>query len=146
MVENIQPADTPPNRALRLTFEYEGSSVRLVSSQTVDMILPPSHPLEARENETGFWFTLADAAGKPVYRRIVQNPIRLDREVFSQDPKKSIHRLDQPKPKGSFVVLVPDFAPARTLILFSHPLELKSAAAPARELRRFNLSELEKKQ
>ena len=53
MVENIQPADTPPNRALRLTFEYEGSSVRLVSSQTVDMILPPSHPLKLAKMKQG---------------------------------------------------------------------------------------------
>lgn len=148
MVEksSMQSADAPPNRVLRLTFVYEGSSVRLVSSQSVEMILPPSHPLEAQQNETGFWYTLADAAGKPMYRRIVHNPMRLDREVFSQDAKQSVHRLDVAKPKGSFVVLVPDIAQARTLILFSHPLELKSVMAPARELVRFNLSEREKKQ
>ena len=146
MVETNQPAEAAPKRALRLTFAYEGSTVRLVSSQTVDMILPPSHPLEAGKNETGFWFTLADAAGKPVYRRIIHNPMPLDREVFSQGPQQSVHRLEAPKPNGSFVVLVPDVPQARTLMLFSHPLELKSATGPAKELVRFNLSAQEKKQ
>jgi len=141
MAETKSPSIAPDNRALRLTFAYEGSTVHLVSSQSVEMILPPSHPLNAHENETGFWVTLADTAGKPVYRRIMQNPVRLDQEVFSPDAKQSVHRVNVAKQKGSFVVLVPDVAQARTLILFSHPLDLKSVAAPARELTRFNLSE-----
>lgn len=38
-----QPPETRPyTKALRLTFDYEGSNVKLVSTQRVDMILPPA--------------------------------------------------------------------------------------------------------
>jgi hypothetical protein len=127
---------------MRLTFEYEGSEVKLVSSQKVEMILPPTHPLEGGDGETGFWFTLSDAAGKAVYRRVVHNPIQLDREVFSNDPKNpSVHRVPVEKPKGTFVLLVPDVPQAQTLQLFSHPLNVARRAEAAREVARFNLTE-----
>jgi hypothetical protein len=141
-----QVAAQPPqarsyNKALRLTFEYEGSSVKLVSAQSVDMILPPSHPLETTEAQTGFWFTLADNQGKPVYRRTVQNPIRYDREVFSNDPAHpSIQRVPVAQPKGTFVMLVPDVPEARTVQLFSHPLEPLAPALAAKEIARFTIT------
>jgi hypothetical protein len=141
----VQPPETRSyTKALRLTFEYEGSTVKLVSTQKVDMILPPSHPLETKEEQSGFWFTLSDAQGKPVYRRIVNNPIRYDREVFSNDAKHpSIMRVPVKKPKGTFVMLVPDVAEARTVQLFSHPLEPEAAARglAARELARFTITQ-----
>jgi hypothetical protein len=140
-----QPPETRSyNKALRLTFEYEGSSVKLVSTQRVDMILPPSHPLETKEEQSGFWFTLSDAQGKPVYRRAMSNPIRYDREVFSSDPAHpSIQRVPVEKPKGTFVMLVPDVSNARTVQLFSHPLEPAAAARglPARELAKFTITQ-----
>src|ERR1041385_7131622 len=112
------PAQRPYTHALRLTFEYEGSSIKLVSTQKVEMIVPPTHPLEGTEGQTGFWFTLSDAQGKAVYRRVVHNPIQFDREVFSNDPKNpSVHRVPVDKPKGTFVVLVPDIQEARTVQL-----------------------------
>jgi hypothetical protein len=140
-----QPPETRSyNKALRLTFEYEGSSVKLVSTQRVDMILPPSHPLETKEEQSGFWFTLSDAQGKSVYRRAMSNPIRYDREVFSNDPAHpSIQRVPVEKPKGTFVMLVPDVSNARTVQLFSHPLEPAAAARglPARELAKFTITQ-----
>lgn len=151
MVDSHQSAaetgGSPGGHALRLTFSYEGNSVALVSSQPVDMILPPSHSLEPAQNETGFWYTLTDAGGRVVYRRVIHNPIRLDREVFSPDKQQSLHRQTVQNPKGTFVLLVPDVSQARTLRLFSHPVGLKeNASAPAREFARFNLAEQERKQ
>jgi hypothetical protein len=128
------------NRVLRLTFSYEGSAVKLVSSQKVEMTLPPSHALAPAERESGFWFTLADKTGNPVYRRVVQNPIRFDKEVFSPGREGSLHREAVAKPRGSFVVLVPDQEDARTLMLFSHPLEPHGLIHPAKEFIRFDLS------
>ena len=141
-ITQLPAAPRPYNRALRLTFEYEGSDVKLVSSQKIEMILPPTHPLEGGDEETGFWFTLSDAAGKAVYRRVVHNPIPLDKEVFSNDPKNpSVHRAPVEKPKGTFVLLVPDIPQAQTLQLFSHPLKVTGRADTAREFARFNLGE-----
>lgn len=135
------PQASPSNRALRLTFQYDGPNVKLISSQSVEMKLPPSHPLTGQEGQSGFWFTLSDAQGKPVYRRVLQNPIRYDREVFSNDPKQpSIQRVKVDEPKGTFVVLVPELAGARTLQLFSHPLNLESHGMAALEIARFNLA------
>ena len=138
----VQPPEARSyNKALRLTFEYEGSNVKLVSVQSVDMILPPSHPLETKDAQSGFWFTLSDGQGKPVYRRALQNPIRYDREVFSNDPAHpSIQRVPVDKPKGTFVMLVPDVPEARTVQLFSHPLEPAAHALPAKELARFTIT------
>src|SRR5205085_5091429 len=97
------PQARPYNRALRLTFEYEGSNPKLVSTQRVEMILPPTEPLEGHEDQTGFWFTLSDAQGKPVYRRNIHPPIAYDREVFSDDPNHpSVHRVPVKRPKGTF--------------------------------------------
>ncbi len=135
------PQARPYNRALRLTFEYEGSNVKLVSTQSVEMILPPTQPLESPQDQTGFWFTLSNSQGKPVYRRAIHNPIAYDREVFSNDPKHpSIQRVPVNEPKGTFVVLVPDVQDARTVQLFSHPLNPAGHGQPAREFARFNIT------
>jgi hypothetical protein len=139
----VQPPEARSyKKALRLTFEYEGSTVKLVSTQSVDMILPPSHPLETKEEQSGFWFTLANAQGKVVYRRTLHNPISYDREVFSNDPAHpSVQRVPVAKPKGTFVMLVPDVADARTVQLFSHPLETAAHGLAARELARLTITQ-----
>jgi hypothetical protein len=130
------------NKALRLTFNYEGSDVKLVSTQSVDMILPPSHPLEAKAEQSGFWITLSNSDGKAVYRRILHNPISYHREVFSNDPADpSVQQVPVAKPKGTFVILVPDLADARTLQLFSYPEGRAGRGLAARELARFAIKQ-----
>lgn len=104
------------------------------------MIPPPTEPAEPKTGQTGFWYELHDTDGRPLYRRIVQNPIRFDAEVFSPDPKESIRRIELPNPEGTFVLLAPDLGEARSVVLFSSPLERKAAAEEARELARFPLA------
>jgi len=142
MPQVAQPPEARPyNRALRLTFEYEGSNVKLVSTQSVEMLLPPTQSLEGHEDQTGFWFTLSNAQGKAVYRRAIHQPIAYDREVFSNDPKNpSVQRVPVDKPKGTFVVLVPDVQEARTVQLFSHPLTVAGRGQAAREFARFTIT------
>jgi len=136
------PGQSPggPTRVLRLTFSYEGNKIRLVSRQSVEMILPPSDPGQGYEGESGFWYSLNDPQERTVYRRVMQSPIRHDVEVFSDDPKESISRAEVSNPRGSFVLLVPDVAEARTLSLYSHSLRPQSAATPSSsEIARFDL-------
>lgn len=142
MPQVAQPPEARPyNRALRLTFEYEGSNVKLVSTQSVEMILPPTQPLEGQQDQSGFWFTLSNAQGKPVYRRAIHPPIVFDREVFSNDPKHpSIQRVTVGNPKGTFVLLVPDVQDARIVQLFSNPLSVAGRGQAAREFARFNIA------
>lgn len=128
---------TAGGRALRLTFRYEGDRVELVSSQPVEMLLPPSHPVDEGEGRSGFWITLRAADGRPVYRRVMHSPIRADVEVFSPEPEENIRRVPVDRPSGTFVVLVPDVEEARVLTL--HDSERRALAGPAREIARFEL-------
>jgi hypothetical protein len=96
---------------------------------------------DTEKDQTGTWVTLSDAQGTPVYRRTLQNPIRYDREVFSNNPAHpSIQRVPVEKPKGTFVLLVPDLPEARNVHLFSHPLEPAAQGLPAREIASFTIT------
>jgi len=130
---------TPGGRALRLTFRYEGDRVELVSSQPVEMLLPPSHAVDEGEGQSGFWFTLRAADDRPVYRRVTHSPIRRDVEVFSPEPGENIRRVPVDRPSGTFVLLVPDVEDARVLTLHDSAGEARALAGPAREIARFEL-------
>lgn len=129
------------NRSIRLTFSYEGSDVRMVSKQSVEMVAPPSDPILAQENKSGFWYELRDAEGKTIYRRVIQNPIKFAFEVRS-DPERPLAWQTVSQPRGSFVLLLPELEQAKTLVLFSSPLEPKRAFEPAKELTRFSLEQV----
>ena len=78
------------NRTLRLTFSYEGSNVRLVSSQSIDMKPPPAEPEPIQKGQSGFWYELTDAHGRQLYQRVVHNPIRMEDEIYSSEPNAPI--------------------------------------------------------
>jgi hypothetical protein len=126
----------------RLTFEYEGDEVRLVSEQIVNMILPPSHPPELLDRLAGFSVILRDEHGVPVYARVLSNPIQFDREVFDRNPERSVRREPDPHPRGTFVVLVPAVDNALRLEFFGHPLKPNAHLELPRRLRSFMLQPL----
>jgi hypothetical protein len=116
----LQPAQPGPVR--RLTFEYEGDQIRLVSEQHVRMIVPPSQPLEQAETLGGFHVLLRDQRGEQVYRFTRTSPIQHDAEVFNEpQSERSVERVPVGRPKGAFVVLVPDVPGAKTLELVGPP-------------------------
>jgi hypothetical protein len=131
----------PIRRALRLTFDYEGDRVELVAQQRVEMTLPPSDPIEEGEGQAGSWYVLRDRNGAPVYRRVIQNPIRVDEEIFSDEPGNTLARRPVEQPRGQFVLLVPDIEEARALSLVGPPAEPRAGARPAEEIARFDLEE-----
>ncbi len=131
-----------PSLVSRLTFAYEGDQVRLVSEQRVTMIIPPSHPLDRLERESGFAVILRDERGQAVYGRVVASPFRFDQEVFDKDPKRSIRREANPQPKGTFVLLVPAMENARRVEFFGHPLTPKAHLESTRRLATFELEPL----
>jgi hypothetical protein len=140
----MESRELPPTRAsqqskrtLRLTFSYEGSAVRLVSRQSVEMITPPANAVSIKEGQTGFWYELHDQEGHLLYQRAVQNPIRFDVEVFSDDPQQSISRQKVDNPRGTFVLFVPDIPQGYSVVLFSSPLNPEEATQPAKELVRY---------
>jgi hypothetical protein len=130
-------------RAVRLKFTYEGDEVRLVSQQPVEMIVPPTDALSGYEGEQGFWVEVRNGQDKALHRRVMDDPLRQDVEVFSPDPEQSIVRTPVEKPSGVFTVLVPDLEEADHIALMTSAapsIQRETAArGPATELARFSL-------
>jgi len=131
------------SHTLRLTFAYEGSTVRMVSQLRVEMITPPASPTPIHEGQSGFWYELRDQSGRALYQQAMHNPIRVEAEVFPENQSEPIRHVEIRNPRGTFDLLVPDIAEGDTVVLFSSPLKPEDSAAPTRELARFGLKEVE---
>ena len=135
------------SKAMRLTFSYDGDSVKLVSQQPVEMIVPPSDSVKGFQKHKGFWAELKSEQDKTLYRRVMHNPTRNDAEVFSDDPEQSISREPALKRKGVFVVVVPDTDKGHAVTLSRSSAPVKGpargiralASKPATEFARFKL-------
>jgi hypothetical protein len=140
MSQTAAPAATErPAKAIRLIFSFDGGHVHLVSQQSVEMVLPPSDPVHGVEGHKGFWYELRDAQDRPLYRRVMHNPMREDVEVFSDDPKQTVARQVVPNRKGVFVVVVPDTEEGHAVTLSSSPRRVQLAHEPAKEIARILL-------
>jgi hypothetical protein len=128
-----------PMKAIRMLLSFDGEHVHVVSQQAVDMVLPPSDPVEGIEGLKGFWYELRDGQNRPLYRRVMPNPMRDDVEVFSDDPTQSVARQATPNRKGVFTVVVPDTEDGNTVTLSSSPRRIQMAHEPATEIARFAL-------
>lgn len=137
-------------KAVRLTFAYDGSAVKLVSQERVEMTVPPSDPLKGVGKQKGFWAELRNKQDKTLYRQVIHNPTRNDAEVFpdpDENPEQSISREAAPKRKGVFVVLVPDTNEGDSVTMCRSPLDKTGpgrgiralASKPATKFRRFKL-------
>jgi hypothetical protein len=137
---SVLPTQKKTGKAVRLVFSFDGDHVTLDSQQSVEMVLPPSDPIEGTEKQNGFWFELRDAQNRPLYRKVMHHPAREDVEVFSNDPAQhSVVRQTVPDRKGVFVVLVPDLENGHTITLSSSPRALALAHQPAKEIGRYAL-------
>src|SRR5438270_2413509 len=133
-----------PGTVRRLTFAYDGDRIELVSEQHVRMIVPPSEPVEELDRLGGFHVVLRDQQDRPVYRATRANPIQHDTEVFNEPgAEPSVHRVPIERPKGAFVVLVPDVPGARTLEFVGPPLRAAALHEQPRTLARFELKPFE---
>jgi hypothetical protein len=114
-----------------MTFSYDGDRITLVSEQLVAMTIQPSDSLSEAETMTpGFSFVVRDAKRNLIYRRIMENPIQHDVEVFGPESNQSVGRRAVAHTKGTFVILVPDAPEANSLEFYGHaPLPEGSAAA-----------------
>ena len=124
-------ASNPP-QALRLTFTYEGTQIRIAGSERIAMIVPAAIATPPQRGQSGYWFEIRDAAGRIVYHRPLHQPVAVDAEVFSPDPRQSIARVPSARREGQFTILIPDSADARTFELYgpadpAHP-ELAATA------------------
>lgn len=120
--------------AIRLLFAYEGSEIRLVDREHVDMFAPPGEPQPIRKRAAGFWVELRDERGRRLYQQALRHPIRYEAEVFPEDQSEQPHYVPRERVEGAFVVLVPDLPKAYVAALFGSPPEPGRAGEPATEL------------
>ena len=147
----------PHRRVLRLTFAYDGDALTLASKQSVEMTVPPTHPLSGYENQAGFWFEVRDRAGRPVYRRVLHDPMPAYHETHAAGASPT--HLAAAARRGVFEILVPAAWEGATLLLFATPQPpvapigkipaerarrggARVGTDPAREIARFNLDEV----
>lgn len=147
-----QPAQPGPVR--RMTFAYDGDRIELIAEHHVQLIVPPTEPLDQAGAVSGLTVVLRDQKDQPVYRATPASAIPQDVEVFNPPGSRdSITRVPVDQPKGAFFVLVPDVPGAKTLefvgpalrpdALSPDPLHGGAVRAQPRSLARFELKPFE---
>ena len=86
--KKTKPTKTTPNKAMRLTFSYNGDDVKLLSQQRTEMIVPSSDALKGYERHKGFWAELRSSSDKTLYRTVMHNPTKNDAEVLSRHTRR----------------------------------------------------------
>lgn len=146
-----EPRAVQPRWAFRIVFAYEGFNVRVLSAKRVEIITPPSDPLRGQKGahgreepreQTGFWFELHDANGRPLYRRVLDNPIKFSVSLLSDDPEHPFTNQMIRDPRGDFMLIVPALDQAATLVLFASR-EREGYPEPAKEIARFDLKSIQ---
>jgi hypothetical protein len=98
-------AQPMPTLAIRLIFEYEGDDVRLISQQPVDMVVTGFDITQTQR--PGYYVEARNSAGQTLARVPARNAMAGSAEVFPESPGQPISRVDVPKPRGAFTVVVP---------------------------------------
>jgi hypothetical protein len=129
----------PHRKAVRLTFEYDHDQVVLKTVQRVEMIVPVSDPVRDPETRLDSWVDLVDSEGRILFRRAVNLPAMQSIEVFSPETDRTPSRIDQPAPKGVFVVLIPDSAEGKRVAFHHAPLMGRAKAGACTETKYFPL-------
>jgi len=98
-------SETPTPGAVRLIFEYEGDTVRLISQQPVQMAV--TTPDTTGIDHPGYYVDVRNSAGRALARVPAHAAFAASAEVFPERPGEPITRVDVPNPKGAFTVVVP---------------------------------------
>ena len=137
---------TPRNpSAIRFVFSVTDGVVTLQSRHYVAMRAPRSSALGDATPTPAFAAELRDRGDQTLYRVALANPLEGHREVFSDEPGRSVHRVPIENPGGAFTVVVPIHPDAQHIVLVAappatHAAGLKAVSEPS-ELARFPLNE-----
>ena len=133
-------------RSVRLILEASGGEIRLISRELVNMMPPPS-PVAIERGQSGVWAELRTRDEKPVYQQILAQLSVPGMEVFSNDPKEGIHRVDSDRPK-TIILVVPDTEEARALVIMGpadpqakNRMAVDAIRGGSDEIARFDLSD-----
>jgi hypothetical protein len=110
--------------AKRLTFSYEGNQIELIGEQDIQKVVPPSFTGDTKDNRSGSWFEITGDKQNILYRQTIDNPIKTDVEVFSDEKEtESISRHKISDVKGAFSIVIPDIPEAQGLELYGSPMK-----------------------
>jgi hypothetical protein len=133
-------AGPQPRPVRRLTFEYDGDQIKLVSDQTVMMIVPSAKPpAAAAPGHAALSLLLRDEANRPLAAVTHESPLTYDTEVFAPPDEGTLQRVPVDRPKGAFTILVPDHPEARKIELIGRPLRPDAHGQPPQSLGTFPL-------
>lgn len=124
----------------RLTFHFDGERVHLVRRERVRKVAPgtiPDPPTPGKNS--GAWLELVDDAGRRLFHRLLNDPLRTRARHHSPDGHIELH-VRAPEP-GRFVVLVPDIPEAADAVLYASPTDHERMLEPASEIGRYPLHE-----
>jgi hypothetical protein len=123
-----------PGPVLRLRVERSKGKWKVVKRlRLAEKTLPPSDELPNPGKSGfwwGFWFEAVDAAGKVLYRQVMDVP-RGGVEVFAEDG--AIHRIPLEIDEYTTDLLIPDLPEIKSVKLFLEEPERLSAAARAQK-------------
>jgi hypothetical protein len=144
MSSSTYHSSTQSNRAIRLTFSYEGNNIKLISRQNIEKVLRPSTQFHIQENQTGSWYELTNDQQHVLFRQIIDNPIKVDAEVFSDNKTESISRHMLSDIRGTFSIVVPDIPEGKNFDLFNSPViseGIRGLQKPATKILHLDLKE-----
>jgi hypothetical protein len=96
-----------PRRAIRLIFEYEGDTLRLVAQQSVEMVVAESAADPSAARTPGYYLDARDAAERTLARAPARGAFGRSAEVFPERHEDPIQRIDVEQPRGAFTVTLP---------------------------------------
>jgi hypothetical protein len=104
--------------ALRLSFIYRDGKWVLTGSRRLQMRVPAASRVQRFDEGAGAWIEIRDAAGKPLYRRVVsRSAVSDDVEVRTNNPDQRVVRRTLARRTGTFHAIVPDLEGAREFAL-----------------------------
>jgi len=99
-----------PRRAIRFIFEYEGEQVRLVTQQTVDMVVADTSPPGA--DAPGYYLDARDSGERTIARVAAHGAFSRSTELFPERHEEPIARIDAQRQRGAFTVTLPELEQA----------------------------------
>ncbi len=118
-------------KAIRLTILHKGNEIRVLSTQTVRMLVPPSDQTYSFDHHGGFWFEVRAEDSEVLYRRMIPNPFVGEIEVLSGDPERPFTRIPSTDTEKVSVLLLPELAEGHELRLCASPKGAPGARARA---------------
>ena len=109
--------------SLRLDFRYENYNIVLESQTRIEIIPPPSDPIDQADDYNGYYVKLTDGEGRVIYVQRLQNPFRTETEAYGDDAPGLITYESLKDPDLTFSILIPDPEAVFSLEIINNPLQ-----------------------